>query len=53
VLVFERKPAKAGRAGGVVHFGFRLQRAADIARALAAITAAGGTIREHGEVRAR
>lgn len=49
VLVFERKPRQAGRAGGVRHFGFRLQRPADIVQALAAIRAAGGTIRDHGE----
>ena len=49
VLVFERKPSLAGKAGGVVHFGFRLQRAADIGRAIAAVEAAGGTIRDHGE----
>ena len=49
MLVFERKPRRAGKAGGVVHFGFRLRRAADIVQALAAIRAAGGTIREHGE----
>jgi catechol 2,3-dioxygenase-like lactoylglutathione lyase family enzyme len=49
VLVFERKPARAGKTGGVAHFGFRLRRPADIGRALAAITAAGGTIKEHGE----
>jgi catechol 2,3-dioxygenase-like lactoylglutathione lyase family enzyme len=49
VLVFERKPKLAGRAGGVAHFGFRLQRAADIERARKAIRAAGGTIRETGE----
>ncbi len=49
VLVFERKPRRAGKAGGVAHFGFRLRRPADIVQALAAIRAAGGTIREHGE----
>jgi len=49
VIVFERKPRLAGRAGGVLHFGFRLRRAADITRALDAIRAAGGTIRDHGE----
>jgi catechol 2,3-dioxygenase-like lactoylglutathione lyase family enzyme len=49
VLVFERQPRLAGRAGGVVHFGFRLQRPGDIARACAAIRAAGGFIRETGE----
>jgi catechol 2,3-dioxygenase-like lactoylglutathione lyase family enzyme len=49
VLVFERKPCSAGKAGGFAHFGFRLHRPADIARAKAAVTAAGGTIRDHGE----
>jgi catechol 2,3-dioxygenase-like lactoylglutathione lyase family enzyme len=49
VLVFERKPRQAGRVGGVAHFGFRLQRPADIGRALTAIRAAGGKIRDHGE----
>jgi catechol 2,3-dioxygenase-like lactoylglutathione lyase family enzyme len=32
-----------------VHFGFRLQKATDIARALDAIHEAGGTIKEQGE----
>ena len=49
VLVFERKPREAGRPGGLVHFGFRLKRPADIRQALRAIRAAGGKIREHGE----
>jgi catechol 2,3-dioxygenase-like lactoylglutathione lyase family enzyme len=49
VLVFERKPRRAGRAGGIAHFGFRLRRAADIARAVAAVRAAGGGVKEHGE----
>ena len=49
VLVFERQPARAGKAGGIAHFGFRLHRAADIDHAKAAVTAAGGTIRDHGE----
>jgi catechol 2,3-dioxygenase-like lactoylglutathione lyase family enzyme len=48
VLVFERKPDAAGKIGGIAHFGFRLQRAADIERAKAAVIAAGGTIRESG-----
>lgn len=48
VLVFERKPAAAGKAGGIAHFGFRLERAADIDRAKAVVIAAGGTIRESG-----
>ena len=49
VLVFERRPHEAGKAGGIAHFGFRLQKPKDIDQALAAITAAGGKIREHGE----
>ena len=48
VLVFERKPDAAGKAGGIAHFGFRLQRAADIERAKAAVISGGGTIREIG-----
>ena len=49
VLVFEKKARDAGKRGGVVHFGFRLHKANDIARAIAAVRAAGGTIKEHGE----
>jgi len=49
VLVFERKPASAGKAGGIAHFGFRLQRATDIERATSAVLAAGGAIRDQGE----
>ena len=47
--MFERDPGRAGRAGGVVHFGFRLVDAADIERALERVVAAGGTILSHGE----
>jgi catechol 2,3-dioxygenase-like lactoylglutathione lyase family enzyme len=49
VIVLERGAKLAGRAGGIAHFGFRLQRAADITRALEAITAAGGKIDDTGE----
>ncbi|MGE0160687.1 MAG: VOC family protein [Gemmatimonadales bacterium] len=49
VLVFERDGRKAGRAGGVSHFGFRLRSPDDLPRALEAIPAAGGTILDHGE----
>jgi catechol 2,3-dioxygenase-like lactoylglutathione lyase family enzyme len=49
VIVFERRPARAGRAGGIAHFGFRLQRPRDIDRARRAIVAAGGRIRDTGE----
>lgn len=49
VLVFERNPRKAGKQGGVTHFGFRLTRARDIAHARNAIVAAGGKITDTGE----
>jgi catechol 2,3-dioxygenase-like lactoylglutathione lyase family enzyme len=49
VLVFERKPRRAGKSGGIVHFGFRLKRPKDITKALAAVRAAGGKIIKHGE----
>jgi catechol 2,3-dioxygenase-like lactoylglutathione lyase family enzyme len=48
VLVFERGK-RAGKAGGVAHFGFRLTKPADLPKALDAITKAGGKIRDHGE----
>lgn len=49
VLVFERKPRRAGQVGGIGHFGFRLRRPVDITRALEAVRAAGGRIRDQGE----
>ena len=49
VLVFERNARKAGKAGGVLHFGFRLTKAGDIDAARAAVKAAGGTITSTGE----
>jgi catechol 2,3-dioxygenase-like lactoylglutathione lyase family enzyme len=49
VLVFERNVRLAGKRGGIAHFGFRLRRARDIARAMAALRAAKATILEHGE----
>ena len=45
----ERKPKIAGPGGGIVHFGFRLRNAADIAVAVAAIELAGGVVASHGE----
>lgn len=41
--------AKAGAAGGISHFGFRLQQAADMEIALATARAAGATIVKSGE----
>lgn len=49
VIVFVRKPREAGKSGGIVHFGFRLRRAADIEHAKTAVRKAGGTIKETGE----
>ena len=49
VLVFEKDEKKAGKAGGVLHFGFRLTKETDIAAARAAVKRAGGTITDTGE----
>jgi catechol 2,3-dioxygenase-like lactoylglutathione lyase family enzyme len=49
VIVLERRPRRAGKPGGIVHFGFRLRRAADIGKAVAAVKAAGGRVKSTGE----
>lgn len=49
VLVFERNPKRAGRGGGMAHFGFRLRRPEDIARAARAVRRAGGVVIDQGE----
>jgi catechol 2,3-dioxygenase-like lactoylglutathione lyase family enzyme len=49
VIVFEKAPERAGSAGGIIHFGFRLTDAADIKRAKRAVEAAGGTVLSQGE----
>jgi catechol-2,3-dioxygenase len=49
VLVFERKPRQAGKAGGIMHFGFRLVRKDGLAGAAEAVKAAGGTVVDTGE----
>jgi catechol 2,3-dioxygenase-like lactoylglutathione lyase family enzyme len=49
VLVLEKKPKAAGKAGGIAHFGFRLQNPKDIAAAARAVKRAGGTVKEQGE----
>jgi catechol 2,3-dioxygenase-like lactoylglutathione lyase family enzyme len=49
VIVFEKKPQLAGKAGGVIHFGFRLQNPADIGEAAKKVVAGGGTVRDRGE----
>lgn len=49
VIVLERRPGKAGRPGGVAHFGFRLRRPEDIDAAVSAVEAAGGRVKSRGE----
>jgi catechol 2,3-dioxygenase-like lactoylglutathione lyase family enzyme len=49
VLVFERAPKRAGKAGGVVHFGFRLAAPIDLAPTIATVERAGGKVLSHGE----
>jgi len=49
VLVFERDPKRAGKSGGVAHFGFRLTKPSDIAAAVKAVREAGGTVTDQGE----
>jgi catechol 2,3-dioxygenase-like lactoylglutathione lyase family enzyme len=49
VLVLEHGPTRAGKRGGVSHFGFRLVTPSDIGAARTAVEQAGGTIREQGE----
>jgi catechol 2,3-dioxygenase-like lactoylglutathione lyase family enzyme len=49
VLVFEDNAAKAGKAGGVQHLGFRLMNPADIDAAAAEVERAGGKILSKGE----
>jgi catechol 2,3-dioxygenase-like lactoylglutathione lyase family enzyme len=49
VMVFEANRKLAGKSGGIVHFGFRLQSPADIGAAATAVKRAGGTVKEQGE----
>ena len=49
VLVFEKNAKKAGKAGGVLHFGFRLTQEKDIDAARKAVRNAGGKITDTGE----
>jgi catechol 2,3-dioxygenase-like lactoylglutathione lyase family enzyme len=49
VIVFERGARRAGRGGGVTHFGYRLIEPSDIAAARAAVEAAGGRVTDAGE----
>jgi catechol 2,3-dioxygenase-like lactoylglutathione lyase family enzyme len=49
VIAFERDLANAGTRGGIIHFGFRLQRPEDIDAAVAAVKRAGGRLSSRGE----
>jgi catechol 2,3-dioxygenase-like lactoylglutathione lyase family enzyme len=42
VIMLEKRPKRAGKPGSVVHFGFRLRRARDIPKAVAAVRAPAG-----------
>ena len=48
VLVFERSE-RSGDSGTIPHFGFRLQDATDIDRAVSTVIEAGGSIVERGD----
>jgi len=48
VLAFERNKAKAGKGGGITHFGFRLVKPANLAGVLKRVTKAGGRILRTG-----
>jgi catechol 2,3-dioxygenase-like lactoylglutathione lyase family enzyme len=49
VLVFDESAARAGKAGGVAHFGFRLMDPADIDLAAQAVERAGGKVLSRGD----
>ena len=49
VIVFEPLPESAGKPGGIIHFGFRLQDPADIHAAAQKVIEGGGQIKEQGE----
>lgn len=49
VLVFERNPERAGKAGGVVHFGFRLVKPVAVSSIVKKVQRAGGKVLSKGE----
>jgi catechol 2,3-dioxygenase-like lactoylglutathione lyase family enzyme len=49
VLAFEREPDRAGKPGGIEHFGFRLTDPADIDLAVREVERAGGRLLRRGE----
>ena len=49
VIAFEKDGKKSGKTGGIAHFGFRLQKAAHIEKAIETVIQAGGKLIERGE----
>ncbi len=49
VMAFERNVSRAGKSGGIAHFGFRLVNSSDIDSAVEEAIRAGGTILRRGE----
>lgn len=49
VLVFERNPARAGKSGGVAHFGFRLVKPLAVSTIVRKVQRAGGKVLTRGE----
>jgi predicted enzyme related to lactoylglutathione lyase len=49
VIAFERNRAKAGKTGGITHFGFRLTKPKDIGKAVEQVKKAGGRVLRTGE----
>jgi catechol 2,3-dioxygenase-like lactoylglutathione lyase family enzyme len=48
VIAFEKRPANAGTAGGIIRLGFPLSKLGGIDAAIAAVEAAGGTLSSQG-----
>ena len=49
VLVFERDPRRAGKRGGVAHFGFRLVKPVPVATIVRRVRSGGGKVLSKGE----
>ena len=49
VIVLEQGSKKAGKSGGIAHFGFRLVAPEDLEAAAAAVAPAGGVVTDKGE----
>ena len=49
VLVFERSPERAGKSGGIAHFGFRLVKPVAVSAIVRKVQRAGGKVLRKGE----